>query len=88
MTDRKDLHRSRRKIRDRSIALLIAGSVALLPPFAGISLIDAKIAGVPTPLLYIFLVWAMLITGAALLARPLRDSDAAISASDVNDSVP
>ncbi len=88
MIDRTDLHRSRRKIRDRSIALLLAGSVALLPPIAGISLIDVKIAGVPTPLLYVFLVWALLITGAALLARPLRDSDAAISATDVNDPAP
>ncbi len=57
------------------MALLLVGIGVLLPPIAGISLVDAKIGGVPVPLLYIFIVWALLIAGAALLARPLRDSE-------------
>ncbi len=64
-----------RKARRRSLALLLLGVGVLLPPIAGISLVDAKIAGVPLPLLYVFVVWALLITGTALLARPLRDGD-------------
>lgn len=75
MADRANLHLIRRKTRDRSIALLIAGAVLLTPPLAGISLIDGNIGGVPIPLLYIFAVWIMLITGAGLLSRPLIESD-------------
>ncbi len=75
MRDRSDPHLGQRKIRDRSIVLLLIGSVLLLPPVAGVSLIDIKLAGVPFALIYIFAVWALLIAGAALLARPLQSSD-------------
>lgn len=74
MTERREPQTSGRKIRDRSIALLLVGTILLLPPIAGISLTDGKIAGVPVSLLYIFVVWAFLIVGAAILARPLRNS--------------
>jgi len=70
------------KYRDRSIALLIFGFVALLPPIAGLALIEAKVFGIPFPVFYAFLVWAILITGAALLARPLRESDKSASSID------
>ncbi len=63
------------KYRDRSIALLIVGLVLLFPPLAGLSLMDVKVFGIPFPVFYIFAVWALLITGAFLLARPLRESD-------------
>lgn len=46
-----------------------------MPPIAGIALIDEDIGGLPVPMLYLFTVWALLILGAALLARPLRDSE-------------
>lgn len=46
----------------------------LLPPIVGISSIDLKLGGVPTPLVFVFVIWALLIAGAAALARPLRDS--------------
>ena len=64
---------SHRKIRDRSIALVFAGLLFLLPPIAGVSLIDERVLGLPMPLVYVFLVWGLLIAGAALLSRPLRD---------------
>ncbi len=75
LTDRTDPELSRRKPRDRSIALVLIGTVALMPPMIGIPLIDAKISSIPLSLLYILAVWALLIIGAAALARPLQDSD-------------
>ncbi len=75
MADRANQHLIRRKTRDRSIALLIAGAVLLTPPLAGISLIDGSLAGVPIPLIYVFAVWILLIVGAGLLSRPLTESD-------------
>ena len=75
MTDHADSHLSRCKARDRSIVLVLVGTVILMPPVAGIALIDAKIGGIPFSLLYVFVVWALLIAGAAALARPLLRSD-------------
>lgn len=86
MTDQSDPQLSRRKLRDRSIALLLAGIVLLMPPVVGISLVDGKIGGVPVPLLYVFIVWALLIAGAAVLARPLRDSDKSTAADESPDA--
>lgn len=83
---RKDLHLSQRKIRDRSTALLLAGIIMLLPPIAGISLIETKIGGVPFALLYVFVMWALLIAGAAVLARPLRESESRTSSADLSDT--
>lgn len=84
MTDRAHLQLARRKVRDQSIALLIAGAVLLMPPVAGVSLIDQDIGGIPFPIIYVFLVWIVLIFGAALLSRPLRDEDDAISSVQSN----
>ena len=62
------------------MALLLAGIMVLLPPIAGISLVDAKVGGLPITLIYVFVVWALLIAGAAALVRPLTDNrDAAVS---------
>jgi hypothetical protein len=60
-----------RKTRSRSVALLLTGLALLLPPIAGVALNEMTIFGVPFALIYIFAVWALLIAGAALLARPL-----------------
>ena len=73
--DRAELQLSRRKIRDRSIALVLVGTVALMPPVVGVSLIEGNIGGVPAPLLYVFVVWSVLIAGAAALASPLLDTE-------------
>lgn len=69
MLDRAQIQLRRRKVRDRSVVLLIVGAVLLLPPIGSISLIDVKIAGVPAPVLYVFAVWILLIAAAAIFAR-------------------
>ena len=75
MTDRAKEQLARRTARDRSIALVLVGTLLLLPPFAGIFLVDGKIAGVPIPLAYILTVWALLIAGAALLSSTLGNGE-------------
>lgn len=55
------------------MALLLVGIVLLMPPVVGASLIDGRIGGIPVPLLYVFAVWALLITVARLLARGLNE---------------
>ena len=82
MTDRVKLQLSRRKVRDRSIALLLLGIVALMPPMAGISVTGGEFAGIPVPVLYVFGIWLALIVGAAILARPLLDSDESVSSDE------
>lgn len=86
MRDPVDLDQNRRKARDRSIALVLVGSVLLLPPLIGVSLVGGTVAGLPVPLLYVFAVWAALIAGAALLARPLQESETGASPEDGNDA--
>ncbi|MEQ8319078.1 MAG: hypothetical protein RH946_02355 [Rhodospirillales bacterium] len=77
MVDNTDLQLARRKIRDRSVALLVVGIVLLMPPMVRIALIDVDIFGLPFALVYLFSVWGLLVVVAALLARPLRDSEKA-----------
>jgi hypothetical protein len=62
----------RQKIRDRALVLPLVGLVMLVPPFASIFQIDARIVGVPFAVLYLFGVWALLIVGGCILARELR----------------
>lgn len=69
------LRRSARKARDRSIALVLIGAILLLPPIAGISLIDGRVAGLPIPLLYLFSVWLALIVGAWRLSHAMNERD-------------
>ena len=75
MPDNRDLQLIRRKVRDRSGALVLVGTVLLMPPIGGLARIDGTIFGIPIPLAYMFGVWAVLIIGAFLLSRPLRDTD-------------
>ncbi len=85
MNDRANQELSRRKVRDRSIALVLAGAVLVTPPVAAVSLIDLDIAGLPFPVVYVFVVWFLLIAGAALLSRPLREEDEALGSSQTGD---
>ena len=82
MTDRARLQLSRRKVHDRSMALVLVGAVILMPPVIGISLIEGSLFGIPIPLLYVFAVWGALIAGAAALARPLLETDASPSSTE------
>ena len=69
---RVDRSLSHRKSRDRALILPLVGLILLMPPIAGIFQFDAKLAGVPVTVLYLFAVWALLIAGASL-SRNLRD---------------
>lgn len=66
-----------RKARDRAMILPLVGSVLMLPPFAGIFDVDARIAGVPVALVYVGSVWIGLILAGAALAPGLHDGDEA-----------
>lgn len=70
--NRADQPLRHRKTRDRALILPLAGLILLTPPVAGVFHLDAKIAGVPFTLVYLFAVWALLIAGAAALSRRLR----------------
>ena len=63
-----------RKARDQAFILPFVGLVLLIPPFANIFQIDTLVAGIPLTALYLFLVWALLIIGAAFLSRKLHES--------------
>lgn len=67
-------YRRARKIRDRSLVLLVIGLVLLMPPVAPLFHIDSKLFGLPATLIYLFALWAALILGARLLARPLQQT--------------
>lgn len=58
------------------MAILLVGIVMVMPPFAQVVLVDAKLFGLPILLLYIFAVWAALIFGAAVMAGPLTKTGA------------
>ncbi len=75
MAGNSDLQLSRRKTRDKSVALLIIGVVLLMPPIVRTSLFEGNIFGIPYTVFYMFSVWAFLIVGAAIMAPRLRDND-------------
>ena len=85
MKDTRDSLSSRRKVRDRSIVHLLTGIVLLLPPIVGVAHVDAKLAGVPVPLLYVFGVWTALIVVALLLAGPLSRGDTTSATAETTD---
>ncbi len=60
------------RTRSRSMVLLVLGVLLLTPPFATIFHVDDKLFDVPVTLIYVFVVWALLISGAVVLARPLQ----------------
>lgn len=75
MAGNSDLQLSRRKTRDKSVAILIVGIVLLMPPIVRTSLFEGNILGIPYTVFYMFGVWALLILCAAIIAPRLRDSD-------------
>lgn len=85
MSDQTDKRLSHRKIRDRSMVNVLVGTVLLMPPVVGVSLIDSKIGGIPVPLLFVFGVWAGLIAVAILLARRLDDAETAPASTESGD---
>ena len=65
-------YRRARKIRDRSLVLLLIAMLLLMPPVAPLFHVDSKLFGLPATLIYVFALWALLILGARLLAKPLQ----------------
>ena len=51
------------------------GAKVLAPVSGRVDQVEGTIGGLPVPLVYVFAVWLGLIVGAALLARPLLDSE-------------
>ena len=85
MSDPTDTLLSRRKVRDRSMVSVLAGTALFMPPIVGVSEIDAKIGGVPVPLLFVFGVWALLIVVAMRLAGPLSDTENSSPSAETTD---
>lgn len=75
MNGRPGGYRRTRKTRDRALILVLVGFALLMPPLAGISHAEGKLFAIPGTMIYVFVVWAVLIIGAARLARPLLNSD-------------
>ena len=49
------------------------------------SLVDGSVAGIPIPLVYVSIVWVALIAIAAVLARPLQNSETTTTSEGAND---
>lgn len=76
---------STRKTRDRAFILLIVGLAFLVPPIADMFQLDLRVAGIPFTALYLFLVWGLLITGAAVLSKSLKEDAAAEDDAEISD---
>jgi hypothetical protein len=60
---------TRQKARDAALLLPLLGLLLLLPPFVGLLHGVAGFSGVPAIVLYIFIVWAALISAGFFLSR-------------------
>lgn len=63
---------SNRKISDRALILLLVGCLLLMPPLANIFQLDVRVMGIPFTGIYLFVVWGVLIVGAAFLSNRLQ----------------
>lgn len=61
-----------RRAHSAAVLLPLFGVFLLLPPFVTLFATSARPFGVPLIVLYLFGVWALLVAGAALLARRLH----------------
>ncbi len=65
------------KVRHLAAFLPLAGLFLLMPPALLVFGVGAVLAGIPLIVLYIFGIWAVLIAGAAVMARYLAPGDLA-----------
>ncbi|MBY8975447.1 hypothetical protein KHP62_06500 [Rhodobacteraceae bacterium NNCM2] len=70
-----DLALRARKVKDSALIMPLIGLLFLTPPIANLFAVDERLFGVPVLVIYIFAVWAMLILGALILSRRLRQSE-------------
>ena len=75
MKDRVTQQLRYRKIRDRSLVLVLVGTVLLMPPVAGIFQVNTSVGGIPAPMVFVFVIWALLILCAAVLSKTLNQDD-------------
>ena len=61
----------RRKLESAALFLTIAGALLIMPPLAVVFQVQRRILGVPSEVIYLFLVWAALIVGAWWLGKRL-----------------
>ncbi|MGB0748501.1 MAG: hypothetical protein ACPGO3_07120 [Magnetospiraceae bacterium] len=73
MRDRLDAQELHRKGRDRAFVLICIGAMLFTPPLAAIFFVDGHILGIPVPVFFLFLIWAVMIFCAAVLSGYLRD---------------
>jgi hypothetical protein len=59
--------------RDRLIGLFIAGAVLLNPPI--LNLFGGTLGGWPVLYVYLFIIWALLIAGVAIVMRGRTEAD-------------
>lgn len=64
---------TRQKARDAALLLPLFGLLLLMPPFVGLLKGVAGFAGIPAIALYVFVIWAALISAGFLLSRRLAE---------------
>jgi len=66
----------RRKLESAALFLTIAGALLIMPPVAVVFQIHRRVLGIPSEVIYLFLVWAALIVGAWWLGKRLPSEPA------------
>jgi uncharacterized membrane protein YfbV (UPF0208 family) len=67
----------RRKLESAALFLTVAGALLFMPPLALIFQVQQRLFGVPLEVIYLFVCWALLVTGAWWLGRRLpREAEA------------
>jgi hypothetical protein len=61
----------RRKLESAALFLTIAGALLIMPPLAVVFQVHRRFLGIPSEVIYLFLVWAALIVGAWWLGKRL-----------------
>lgn len=62
-----------RKLISAALFFTMFGVIAFLPPLVLLFRFDARVAGVPVEIVYIFVLWALLVIGALWFSRVLPD---------------
>ena len=61
----------RRKLESAALFLTIAGTLLIMPPIAMVFQIERRVFGIPSEVIYLFIVWAALVAGSWWLGRRL-----------------
>lgn len=61
----------RRKLESAALFLTIAGALLIMPPLALVFQVHRRVLGIPSEVIYLFLVWAALVVGAWWLGKRL-----------------